>query len=154
VHFALPLPKVVVFALAGLACGYVVSQIVRALLARRWPIVEGEIVDARVIGNSDNPRSLGALVTYRYHVGGKSYTNNRVRFGLRNASTSIIPALNSASYPGAQLAATYPRHRRVRVYYNPRRPDDSVLHPAPDATVWSLLVLALYFAYGAVQGWP
>jgi hypothetical protein len=155
-HIALPalsLPNAAVLAAAGVACGYAAIQIGRALLARRWPTVEGEIVDARVVRlNDESVKGLDGFVTYRYHVGGQPYTNTRVRFGPQLTPTSIVPARDTTSILGASLAASYPRGKPVRVYYNPRRPEDSVLYPAPDLRVWVLLVAALSFGYAAVNG--
>jgi hypothetical protein len=60
-HIALSLPNLAGLAGAGLACGYAVIQIGRALLARRWPTVEGEIVDARMVRVGDRQRTSSSL---------------------------------------------------------------------------------------------
>ena len=137
-----------------LACGYGVSQIGRALLARRWPTVEGEIVDARVVrtGGDQSKDALDQIVTYRYQVAGQPYRNNRVRFGLQPTPNSMVPARGTSSSIGASLAASYPRGKPVRVHYNPRRPEDSVLYPAPNFRVWIMLVGGLFIGYAALHG--
>ena len=148
------LPNLAVLAGAGLACGYAVIQIGRALLARRWPTVEGEIVDARVVrtGGDQSKEALDQIVTYRYQVAGQPYTNNRVRFGLQPTPNSMVPARGANSIAGASLAASYPRGKPVRVHYNPRRPVDSVLYLTPNFRVWVMLVAGLAFGYAAVHG--
>jgi hypothetical protein len=156
-HTVLSLPKPAVLAGAGLACGYAAIQIGRALLARRWPTVEGEIVDARMVRVGDGQRStsVDSVVTYRYQVAGQPYSGNRVRFGLQLIPNSMVPALGNRS-AAAALAHRYPRGKPVRVYYNPRRPEESVLYPTPNSRVWVILAAGLYFGYAAVHGgmWP
>lgn len=148
------LQNLAVLAAAGLGCVYAVIQIGRSLLARAWPTVEGEIVDARVvrINNDQNSRGLDRFVTYRYHVGGQSYSGNRVRFGLEPTPTSIVPAVGGGSNLGASLAAEYPRGKPVRVHYNPRRPEESVLYLTPNLRVWVILVAAIGFGLAAFNG--
>ena len=100
--------------------------------------------------------TLDWVVTYRYQVDGQRYSNNRVRFGLQVRPISIVPALDTNPDVVAVLAAGYPCGKPVRVYYNPRRPEDSVLHPTPNLGVWIILAAGLYFGYAAVHGamWP
>jgi Protein of unknown function (DUF3592) len=156
-HIALTLPNLAGLAGAGLACGYAAIQIGRALLARRWPTVEGEIADARVVrfGDGQRSNSVDSLVTYRYHVAGQSYSSNRVRFGELTPN-SMVPARDSYPNTAAALAARYPRGKPVRVYYNPRRPGESVLYPTPTLRVWVILAAGLYLAYAGIHGgmWP
>ena len=150
---ALSLPNLAVLAGAGLACGYAIIQIGRALLARRWPTVDGEIIDARVVRSGDGQnRSLDRVVTYRYHVAGQRYTNNRVRFGLELTPNSMVPALGTNPNVASPLTAGYPRGKPVRVYYNPRRPEDSVLYPTPNLRVWIILAAGLYFGHAGLHG--
>lgn len=139
---------------SGVACGYAVIEMGRALLARRWPTVQGEIIDARVVrlSGDETSKALDRVVTYRYQVAGKTYSNNRVQFGLQPAPSSIVPALDTGPHVSAALAAEYPRGKPVRVYYNPRRPENSVLYPAPNLRVWAVLAAGLYLAYFAFRG--
>ncbi len=157
-HIALTLPNLAVLAVAALACGRALFQIGRALLARRWPTVEGEIVDARVVrfGDAGRGNSIESVVTYRYHVAGQPYSSNRVRFDLQPMPISMVPARNAYPNTAAALAVRYPSGKPVRVYYNPRRPDDSVLCLAPHFRVWALLAVGLFLGFAAIHGgvWP
>lgn len=151
----MPLLELATLAGAGLACGYAVIQMGRGLLARRWPTVEGEIVDSRVVRTGRRSGDgVDWLVTYRYHVAGQPYSSNRVRFG-QHTPNSMLPAHDKGITAGA-LAHRYPRGKPVRVYYNPRRPDDSVLYPTPHFGVWILLAAGLYLGFAAIHGgmWP
>jgi hypothetical protein len=149
--FPISLPTPVLLAAAVLACGYAVVQFGRALLAQRWPTVDGEIIDGRVVyrAQGQNRELLDWVVTYRYEVAGRRYTNNRVRFG-QLAPHSIIPVRNTSSNRALQ-AAGLTRSKRVRVHYNPRRPEDSVLYRTPDFRVWILLAAGLYFGFSALH---
>ncbi|MGH7615936.1 MAG: DUF3592 domain-containing protein [Gemmatimonadaceae bacterium] len=137
-----------------MACAYALIQIARALLARRWPTVEGEIVDARMVHLSSGQAGsdLDRVVTYRYHVAGRPYSNNRVSFGLQPTPATIIPVHGTSASIDSPLTADYPRGKPVRVYYNPRRPEESVLHPTPNFRVWFILAGGLYAAYAAFHG--
>ena len=152
----MPLANLAVFAVAGLACSYAAIQFGRALLARRWPTIEGEIVDTRVVrrGGGQKSTSVESVVTYRYRVAGQPYCSNRVRFG-QLAPPSWVPALDSPGF-ATKTADRYPRGKPVRVYYNPRRPEVSVLYLTPDLRVWVILAAGLYLGYAAVHGgiWP
>ena len=155
---ALPFANLTVLAVAGLACGYAVVQFCQAWFARRWPAVEGEIFDARVVVTGVDSRTgndiVDSLVSYRYQVDGQSYSNNRVRFGQLTPN-SWLPA-RSHPLTASALRRQYPRGKPVRVHYNPRRPANSVLYLTPDFRVWLLLALGIYLAYAGVHGgmWP
>ena len=152
----LSLPKPAVLAAAGLACGYAVIQFGRALLAQRWATVEGEIIDARIVHTTGRQgrEYFESAVSYRYYVDGHPYSSNRLRFGQLTPS-SWIPVRN---YPlaASSLARRYPRGKKISVYYNPRRPDDSVVYRTPDFRVWVILAVGLYLAFAAMHGglWP
>lgn len=152
----LPLQNLAVLAAAGLACAYAAIQFGRALLARRWPSVDGEIIDARLVhsGGGQSRDYVDSTVRYQYHVAGQSYSSSRVRFG-RLAPTSWIPARDHPA-SAAALAQRYPRGKEVRVRYNPRHPESSILYLTPDFRVWVILAAGIYLAYAAIHGglWP
>ena len=155
---ALPFPNLAVLAVAGLACGYAIIQFGQAWFARRWPAVEGEISDARLVVTGVRRRYgneiVNSLVSYHYHVDGQLYSNNRVRFGQLTPN-SWLPA-RSHPLVASALRRQYPRGKPVRVHYNPRRPANSVLYLTPDFRVWVILATGLYLAFAAVHGglWP
>jgi hypothetical protein len=154
---ALPFPNLAVLAVAGLACGYAVIQFGQAWFARRWPAVEGEIFDSRVVVTGVNRYGddiVNSLVSYRYHVEGQPYTNNRVRFGQLTPN-SWLPARNRP-LTASTLRHKFPHRKPVRVHYDPRRPENSVLYLTPDYRVWILLAVGIYLAVAGVHGgmWP
>jgi hypothetical protein len=143
-----------------LACGtaavYSLVQIGMAVRARRWPSVEGEIASARMVRvAASDGTDLQEYVAYRYTVAGRPYRNDRLRFGPQVAAPSPVPQFDrEPNTPSAQAALErqYPRNQRVRVYYNPDRPEESVLHLAPSVWVWVILVTAGIFAYATLFG--
>ena len=148
----MPLAPLATFVGALAACAYAIVQVGRAVLASRWPVVDGEIGGTRLVHrmDADGHSADYDYVTYRYRVGDRPYRNDRVRFGPQIAPTSIGPAAHPPpdnAWAAADLARRYPRGQAVRVRYNPRRPQDSVLHAAPSASVWVILAVALVFLY-------
>ena len=157
-----PLGPLATFVGALAACGYAAFQLGRALLASRWPAVDGEIGGTRLVHRmdaADGPSADYDYVAYRYRVGGRPYRNDRVRFGPQIAPTSIVPEADPPpdnAWAAADLARRYPTGQRVRVRYNPRRPQDSVLHVGPSASVWVILATGLLFLYLGARDlvWP
>jgi len=163
-HIVFWLPAPVALAGAGFACGWAVLQIGRSLLAHRWPAVDGEIIDARVV--RDNQRQYEdagtQVVTYRYQVDGQRYTNNRMRFGepaprsmvpVRRANANVMVPVRrgNANVVAAMASGHQARGKPIRVYYNPRDPEDSVVHRTAHFSMWLLLAVGLYFGYDAVH---
>jgi hypothetical protein len=74
-----------------------------------------------------------------------------VRLG-QLAPNSWVPARDNYPNTAAGLAARYPRGKPVRVYYNPRRPEDGVLYLTPNLRVWVILAAGLYLGFAAVHG--
>lgn len=145
-----PVPRWMLLA-ALLGCGYVLVQTVRIAIALRWPTVEGEIVGAYLIQQGVGARGLHERVTYRYSVGGKLFVNDRVRFGPQPQRASIVPAMDHPPATTA-IAEEYPVGRRVRVRYNPRRPDDSVLYAQPNLASFVIVAATAVSLFVGVRG--
>lgn len=130
-----PVAPLGMFLGALLGCGYLLVQTVRIAVALRWPTIEGEIVGAYLIQGGVDARGLAERVTYRYRVDGQLFVNDRVRFGPQPQHASIVPA---SGHPPAMTAVAeeYPVGHRVLVRYNPRRPQDSILHAQPNFAVF------------------
>ena len=152
----LSLTQTLTLFVCGIAAGYAIVQIGRAILASRWPSVEGEIATTRLVHRFgvDGPEDYD-YIGYRYSVNGRPYRGDRVRFGPQVAPRSIIPTVDpEPDHPNRAATVTreYPQGARVRVYYNPRRPEESVLYLTPAVSVWGILAAAGVFAYATLFG--
>jgi hypothetical protein len=83
----------------------------KALVSRRWPTVDGTVVQSRLVSR----RGWRADVSYAYTVSGVQY---------RNDSVSLDVFANARG----QLAQ-YPTGTRVTVHYDPADPAASILEP-------------------------
>lgn len=93
----------------------------------QWPHVEGEMLHARAFAQNETGDEHGTLahhwqteVKYRYSVAGVAYTGTRLRaFGLNHFDQAAA----------LQELRPFQVGSKVRVYYNPAKPGDSVLIP-------------------------
>ena len=111
-----------------------------ALASRGWASTTGEVVSSDVVvvvNEAGETQSYGARVVYTYLVSGRRHESNRVSFGrglLREGGEVTA------------LVERYPEGARVRVYYDPRAPRESVLEPG----VTGPLFLVMGAAAGAI----
>jgi hypothetical protein len=129
--------------LAGAAWGWW-YRIKSAEEAAAWPTVDGEIraVEVVLIPDSDGDM-YEPRVLYRYRAMG----------GIREGSRLRIGAVTQFSDRVAADLATRPYRAgdRVKVHYDPDRPDRSVLEPVPSATglqQWLIMGLFLILTAG------
>jgi hypothetical protein len=92
----------------------------------------------------DGRQEFEAFVTYRYHVNGLPYRGEGTRFG----SGALSP---TSEWAAAEAAKRHPPGTPERVYYNPKRPEVSVLEPGASFGTFVVLAAGLVFALtGAV----
>jgi hypothetical protein len=146
-----PLIPAATFVAALLGCGYAAVQTILMGIASRWPTVEGDVVQAYLTQTGYDARGLQERVVYRYHVGGKAFLNDRVRFGPRARQASIVPA---AGHPPGTTAVheEFPPGRRVLVRYNPRQPQESVLYAQPNFAAVVVFIATAVCLFVGVRG--
>lgn len=110
--------------------------------AAGWPSIDGEVRSVEVIHIPDSDGDLfEPRVLYRYRAMGAIREGKRLRMG---ATTQFSERL------AAELAIQpYRAGDRVTVYYDPAKPDRSVLEPVPSATglkQWWITGIFLIFA--------
>ncbi len=95
--------------------------------AASWPATDGEITWSALV---DDPHDAGTWVeiSYRYAVGGRTYSSSQVSYGL----------MSSALHAKKRLVAAYPVGKRVSVYYDPDNPAAAVLRREENSR-WLLL---------------
>jgi hypothetical protein len=100
----------------------------RTKAAESWPTTRGKV------GNSFMEQTASAwpapIVIYNYEVDGRTHHSSRVRFG----GTSLMNPVAAE-----ELLARYPSGAEIDVYYDPKRPGQSVLDPKQDAPPRNLL---------------
>jgi hypothetical protein len=87
----------------------------RSSQCRRWPSVEGTVLESRV--DDAHLEFMKPVLRYRYAVDGRSYVGFRVAFSGYGVSRRAMAA----------LIRPYALGEQVRVYYNPRDPASAVL---------------------------
>jgi hypothetical protein len=95
--------------------------------SREWPTTEGVITESRIVSSHETSTEKGwhgsryeyeVRVQYSYSVDGVSYSGNRLR--IRSTKYSL-------EGNAQRELAEYPVGQRVRVYYNPKEPERSLL---------------------------
>jgi hypothetical protein len=104
----------------------------RSLWARRWPAAAGRVTETGVFQSTNG--GYEPIVRYEYEVAGTRLVGSRLTFGL--------VALRRSPAAAAKVLGLRPTDA-VTVYYDPRRPSDSVLRPAPTFTTFWFLVVGL-----------
>lgn len=88
-------------------------------LSTQWPSTTGRVLSsAYAKHDADTPTTYSAAVTYEYFINELRYVSDRVSFGDYSSSNSEH---------ARQILSRYPTGKTVTVYYNPHRPQMSVL---------------------------
>ncbi len=134
-------PYMVVFFLIG-AMGIVITSLntYRGIQSSSWHFVYGEVL---TMGVSDtmNLKSGGSelRVNYRYRVDRKEYKGHRLSF------TKSYGYSDKTKWDYGYKQ--YPVHSKVKVFYNPDDPSDSVLEPGIS---WHILFWFLFSSLSLV----
>lgn len=122
----------------GVLAGVMVWKIITGLQAKNWPTVPGSVIDSQVTMHydDDGDRMYGAAVSYHYSVDGLAYSSNKRTFADYNSSNRRR---------AEKIVAQYAPGTSVQVYYRPDDPEDAVLEPGTNATMFLLLLVPLIF---------
>lgn len=112
---------------------YSVLALVFALESRRWPVAEGVMISARLNGPFGDGFPYRLRVSYQFTVQGKELVGRRAYFG-----DSIYSKW--AWWFSDRIERKYPSGTRVKVHYNPRRPEDAVLEPGLNGFIITFLL--------------
>lgn len=143
------LQMIAVFSTVSLIAG--LYQVMRAAFARRWPHVDGAILQAQAIAQhrGKGVRQYTEHVTYSYAVEDRRYQGHRTHFGFAQLPASFLLSDDLFEDPigleqaSRAIAAKRPPASRVRVFYNPRNPADSTLNTEANITAWGPLAAGL-----------
>ena len=134
--------------LAGLALlRKSLGELIRALASKRWPTAEGRILkcvrDSYSV-SEDGPPSGLPDVEYSYSVDGVDHIGTRISF-------ADLAYLGDGATAG--FVKKHPRGGKVRVFYDPKNPANSLLEPGIRVQVFTMLFFAaLIFSAGVALG--
>jgi hypothetical protein len=104
-----------------------------------WPTTDGIITDpVRPCNHNISLVSDELCVGYTYEVKGKSYHNNKLRFG------KYIWERIQQNGSFQELVDNYPPNIKVTVFYNPKDPGDSVIIPGGNSDMSFMWYLDLF----------
>jgi hypothetical protein len=111
-----------------------------------WPKASGQILTSGVINayTTGNIRIFALAVEYKYAVGDRIYTGNRINDGQ----------FTSSDWQELQkIADRYLPKKTVVVYYDPARPENALLEPGYSSTAWiPFLIGGVFTLVGAGLG--
>ncbi|MCX7009648.1 MAG: DUF3592 domain-containing protein [Kiritimatiellaeota bacterium] len=120
--------------LTGVFVGFVVYSFWHAAAAQlRYQSAEGTVLESRVTSSqSDGSTTYGFGIRYRYTVGGQSFEGDRYAFGSGSSSDGHGRA--------SQLVKQHPIGSKLTVYYDPAKPQQSVIERHVDPMMKFLLL--------------
>ena len=134
------------FAFAGVILLALGAKLAEVYQARHWLATTGTITKSKVRTHKRAADDEGheyrsePLVAYEYQVAGKSYRGTRVSFAESSGGADLMPTL-----------ARYPVGKSVQVYYNPAKPEQSVLErELPPLALAGVAILVAVFLGAAV----
>lgn len=126
------------FALFGIyMCRLALRKYKKSLASESWPAVKGKIGNLSLWGNRNIDGKMQAAeklsLEYEYSVKDSAYSNTEVAF-----HTLMYPETTN-------YADSYPIDSNVTVYFNPAKPEESILIPGPrkDGKRYSGLIIAI-----------
>ena len=137
------------FQIIFLAIGIVMTvisirQYLIALETYDWPFVTGKITEAKIkrYVTTDNPESDISRQTYEasyipkiiynYQVNGQEYTNNKIQYTSHSKDTK---------QEAKAVLDMFPDKNSVRIYYDPEKPEKSVLLQGGNNNLWIIGVI-------------
>jgi len=137
------------FQIIFLAIGIVMTvisirQYLLALETYDWPFVTGKITEAKIkrYVTTDNPEgdisrqtyeaSYIPKIIYNYQVNGQEYTNNKIQYTSHSKDTK---------QEAKAVLDMFPDKNSVRIYYDPEKPEKSVLLQGGNNNLWIIGVI-------------
>ncbi|MBF0611116.1 MAG: DUF3592 domain-containing protein [Magnetococcales bacterium] len=114
----------------------------QSLKSSDWPYVEGSIITSRPNADGNKGERFSLLhrtgIEYDFQVNGRHYRGNQIEFGLGD-QLFLIQTF------AMRIQHRYPEDKLVRIYFNPERPEESVLEKTPSlggSVIWIVLGIA------------
>lgn len=125
----------------------------RGFKSGTWPSVKGKVLKSEILehrySRTESPgrrTEYRASVDYQYEVDGKTYFNNNISYKASKTSYSAVMT----------ELQKYPENSSHIIYYNPEKPEESVLDPGMGSLNYIFiglpLVVWLLFFWGLRKG--
>ncbi|MBI2499233.1 DUF3592 domain-containing protein [Candidatus Woesearchaeota archaeon] len=114
-----------------------IINILRGYSSKNWPSVQGKIIhsDIQIQRDIRHGPNYSPTILFEYFINGTKYFSNRISFG--GTSTGLI---------GIQrILIKYPVGSDVLVYYNPQKPQISILEPGITFSIIIFLLVGIIF---------
>lgn len=119
---------------------------VRGAKSKSWPTTPGVLLKKGTREHISTDRQTGTVkwssihadVEYSYQVDGVEYTSKRATF-----SDMVVKPMSALN----RLLDDFLKTDRITVYYNPKKPADSVL--IPGASIWNFTPMLVGFGFMA-----
>lgn len=128
-----------IFLLVGLGLTYWGWNILQdARASESWPTADGVVIRSEVTRSTDaeGSDSYSPEITYAYTVNNEQLANKTIKFGENSYSNRR---------KAEEIANSYPVGRNVTVYYDPEKPDKSVLEPGVSAGSYIVIGIGVFF---------
>lgn len=110
--------------------------------ARKWPTTIGQIIDSELVSFGAANARYRAVIRYEYQINGKSYVSKRLNYGYLISTSSL-------SYAQKKVKLYFPG-RKCTVYYDPLRPQRSVLETSLNLPLYLLLFSGIFLVLFSV----
>jgi len=129
----------IIFIVVGVAIfGLGINLYKKAKASETWPTVDGVVFSSEVSSYKDSKKNTrySANVNYSYMIENKEYTSNDI-------SMSEVTSSNVSS--AEKICKQYPEGTKVKVFYNPENPDESLLIPGTSFVVYLPMIAGAIF---------
>jgi hypothetical protein len=138
----------IVFLLTGINVYNDFAFVYAAFRSPHWAVVDGAIIWSSMSQHEDSDSGVpyySPEVGYAYFFNSNSYVGSQIKFAAMNSSRkSRIQA----------ILDRYPVKQPVKIYCNPRAPNQSVLEPGFSVNSWHRIILGLIsLGLCAACGW-
>jgi hypothetical protein len=125
--------------ITGVFVGFLVHGFARAADAqRRFVPAEGRVIESAVDTHFDSDgNTYGFKIRFAYEVGGTPYEGRRYAFGEMRSSDGHARARG--------LVQKHPAGSAIPVYYDPKKPEDSVIVRDPDPSLYFMVLFLVPF---------
>jgi len=126
-------------------------------IPRDWPSVQGIIINSKTVTDRVNTGGGGKGVsffvyrleaTYNYSIDNRTYTNADINYPIKN----FINSEGLKEGPAKILLQKYAKGKKVTVYYNPDKIQQSVLIREVPLNAWLIPVVFLLFTLYGIFG--